>query len=85
MFICKWPNATERQGVEIDHCPKCRRVWLDRGELNKIIERSGSQETQRPAASPAVAPQWGALQYGSHHRGGYGKHGKGGWLRDLFD
>jgi Zn-finger nucleic acid-binding protein len=36
---------SERQGVEIDYCPKCRGVWLDRGELDKIIERSapGSQ------------------------------------------
>jgi Zn-finger nucleic acid-binding protein len=33
---------TERQGVEIDYCPKCRGVWLDRGELDKIIDRSGS-------------------------------------------
>jgi Zn-finger nucleic acid-binding protein len=38
---------TERQGVEIDYCPQCRGVWLDRGELDKIIERSDSQ--------PAVA------------------------------
>ena len=30
----------DRQGVEIDYCPKCRGVWLDRGELDKIIERS---------------------------------------------
>jgi Zn-finger nucleic acid-binding protein len=30
----------ERQGVEIDYCPKCRGIWLDRGELDKIIERS---------------------------------------------
>ena len=33
---------TERQGVEIDHCPKCRGVWLDRGELDKVIERSNA-------------------------------------------
>jgi uncharacterized protein len=33
---------TERQGVEIDHCPQCRGVWLDRGELDKIIERSNA-------------------------------------------
>ena len=33
---------TERNGVEIDYCPKCRGVWLDRGELDKIIERAGS-------------------------------------------
>lgn len=31
---------SERQGIEIDYCPKCRGVWLDRGELDKIIERS---------------------------------------------
>jgi Zn-finger nucleic acid-binding protein len=44
----KCPNCnetlvmTERQGVEIDYCPKCRGVWLDKGELDKIIERSTS-------------------------------------------
>ena len=31
-------KMAERQGVEIDYCPKCRGVWLDRGELDKIIE-----------------------------------------------
>lgn len=39
---------TERQGVEIDYCPRCRGVWLDRGELDKIIERTGPTA---PAAS----------------------------------
>jgi uncharacterized protein len=33
---------SERQGIEIDYCPNCRGVWLDRGELDKIIERSGN-------------------------------------------
>lgn len=33
--------VTERQGIEIDYCPICRGVWLDRGELDKIVERSG--------------------------------------------
>ncbi len=33
---------SERQGVEIDYCPTCRGVWLDRGELDKIIERSAA-------------------------------------------
>lgn len=36
---------TERQGVEIDYCPKCRGIWLDRGELDKIIERSAADGT----------------------------------------
>ncbi len=34
-------QMTARSGVEIDYCPACRGVWLDRGELDKIIERSG--------------------------------------------
>lgn len=38
---------SERSGVEIDYCPKCRGVWLDRGELDKIIERS-TQNVQAP-------------------------------------
>ena len=37
----------ERQGIEIDYCPRCRGVWLDRGELDKIIERSVSELSQR--------------------------------------
>lgn len=44
--VCKETNLTisERQGIEIDFCPECRGVWLDRGELDKIIERaSGAQ------------------------------------------
>lgn len=40
---------TERQGIEIDYCPKCRGVWLDRGELDKLIERS---HTAMPQATP---------------------------------
>jgi Zn-finger nucleic acid-binding protein len=35
-------QISERQGIEIDYCPKCRGVWLDRGELDKIIERSNA-------------------------------------------
>ena len=31
---------TDRSGIEIDYCPECRGVWLDRGELDKIIERA---------------------------------------------
>lgn len=38
---------TDRNGVEIDYCPKCRGVWLDRGELDKIIEKSAGKETSR--------------------------------------
>lgn len=42
---------SERQGIEIDYCPKCRGVWLDRGELDKIIERS---EQVRPTPAPTT-------------------------------
>ena len=38
---------TERSGVEIDYCPKCRGVWLDRGELDKIIDRSARDAPER--------------------------------------
>lgn len=50
---------TERHGVEIDYCPKCRGVWLDRGELDKIIDRAAGPvaEPEPPAAPvPPVAP-----------------------------
>ena len=40
-------RITDRQGIEIDYCPKCRGVWLDRGELDKIIERA-ALETRPP-------------------------------------
>lgn len=46
---------SERSGIEIDYCPTCRGVWLDRGELDKIIERSLTQPA--PAAPAAPAPQ----------------------------
>ncbi|CAN7756127.1 zf-TFIIB domain-containing protein [Mesorhizobium sp. LjNodule214] len=42
---------SERQGIEIDYCPRCRGVWLDRGELDKIVKRSGSE------AMPYGTPQ----------------------------
>ena len=43
-------TMSERQGIEIDYCPKCRGVWLDRGELDKIIERA-DQGLSQPSAS----------------------------------
>jgi Zn-finger nucleic acid-binding protein len=57
---------SERSGVEIDYCPQCRGVWLDRGELDKIIDRAaelGSGPAQMPAAAPPapVAPTPGIV------------------------
>jgi Zn-finger nucleic acid-binding protein len=40
-------KISDRQGVEIDYCPKCRGVWLDRGELDKILDRANSMATNR--------------------------------------
>jgi Zn-finger nucleic acid-binding protein len=58
--VCRVPLAmSERQGIEIDYCPQCRGVWLDRGELDKIIERSvpGDQAAVSPAPRQQGHPQ----------------------------
>ncbi len=47
----------DRQGIEIDYCPKCRGVWLDRGELDKIIERSAGFDAQAAAPTQGLAPR----------------------------
>ena len=55
--VCKVPlNMAERQGVEIDYCPKCRGVWLDRGELDKIIERAAAEPGPAAAPQPSYRP-----------------------------
>jgi uncharacterized protein len=80
--VCRVPLAmSDRNGIEIDYCPQCRGVWLDRGELDKIIERSG------PAASaPPVQPSYPgqAPQYGHKPQYPYKKKHKS-WLEDIFD
>lgn len=86
---------SDRQGVEIDYCPKCRGVWLDRGELDKIIERStgGAMPMQsRPM------PQYDDNQYrkddhhDDHHGNKYSQHypdqkkkKRESFLGDIFD
>ncbi|MCC2687233.1 MAG: hypothetical protein K0S21_36 [Rhizobiaceae bacterium] len=47
---------SERHGIEIDYCPKCRGVWLDRGELDKIIERATPEETGAQQAGRSREP-----------------------------
>lgn len=79
---------SERQNIEIDYCPKCRGVWLDRGELDKIIERSAIEDAQ--TAQPAPPPQQQGQPYAPDYRyeGGHGgKHGRGhhSFLGRLFD
>ncbi len=55
---------SDRQGIEIDYCPQCRGVWLDRGELDKIIERSlpsaaAAQPAPHPVQQAPAPPQQG--------------------------
>jgi hypothetical protein len=59
-------TMTERQSIEIDYCPQCRGVWLDRGELDKIIERSAGDTHPAPQAQPYQAPPPAMQPYGSH-------------------
>ncbi len=70
---------TERSGVEIDYCPKCRGVWLDRGELDKIIDRA----SPGPAAQPA-SPGY-EREAGRQHAEPYRRKKREGFLGDLFD
>ncbi len=94
--VCKEVNLTisERQGVEIDFCPQCRGVWLDRGELDKILDRSGGAPAQAPHQSQEYS---GHGQYPnshnshsghsghSHNNYGHGHKKKESFLSDLFD
>lgn len=79
---------TDRQGVEIDYCPQCRGIWLDRGELEKIIERSseynpGAQPGYPPTGYPPPGHHDGHYRHYDHNKYGYRK--KKGFLGDLFD
>jgi hypothetical protein len=75
-------EMSERQGVEIDYCPKCRGVWLDRGELDKLIERS---ESWSPAPPPP--PRREERSYSDHDdRSSYQyKKKKKSFLSEIFD
>jgi Zn-finger nucleic acid-binding protein len=72
---------SERQGIEIDYCPTCRGVWLDRGELDKIVERSTAQPS---LAQPETRA---APVYPTHHPGGdqYRQKRRKSFLEELFD
>lgn len=56
---CKDQNLSisDRAGIEIDYCPECRGVWLDRGELDKILERSREQQQPMPQPQQSYQPQ----------------------------
>ena len=92
-MVCPVDGTTlvmsERSGIEIDYCPSCRGVWLDRGELDKIIERNAAQ--QEVPAQQQQAPQqapWAGQphqpDYGhGYHRKPYKK--RKSFLEEIFD
>lgn len=79
------PDSTlvmaDRAGIEIDYCPTCRGVWLDRGELDKIIDRSTG------AATTAAMPVASSSTYHSKYHAPQGQYPrkKKSFLGDLFD
>ncbi len=84
-------TMSERSGIEIDYCPTCRGVWLDRGELDKIIARNAEasvspQPPQPPQPhQPSQAP-WGQQSYRGDDRYGHKPHKRRkGFLEELFD
>ena len=83
---------SERQGIEIDYCPSCRGVWLDRGELDKIIERSAREAAPPPQPQQTYRPDRPQPQPYSGHGGYQGHQGHQGYpkrrksfLEELFD
>jgi hypothetical protein len=76
---------TERQGVEIDYCPSCRGIWLDRGELDKLLERSALASA--PATSAMLKghkqPDFEDSDYRAGQRSQ--QYRKKSWLNDFFD
>jgi len=93
-MTCPVDGATlvmsERSGIEIDYCPTCRGVWLDRGELDKIIERNAAtQAPQQPQAPQAPIPP--QAPWGSHPQQGHQAYGhkpykrRKSFLEELFD
>ncbi|MGB5155969.1 MAG: zf-TFIIB domain-containing protein [Desulfobacterales bacterium] len=75
-----------RQGIEIDYCPDCRGIWLDRGELDKIIERSVSEipQVQYRQSDYEHHDEHHGKHHGDKHYDGHYKKKKS-FLFDLFD
>ncbi len=79
-------KITDRQGIEIDYCPQCRGVWLDRGELDKLIERSLPQQVPPPQVVPPTERRdYDDDRYERSGQYGYEKRKKKSFLDDLFD
>lgn len=82
--VCKVSLAmSDRQGIEIDYCPQCRGIWLDRGELDKIIERNAA-----PAAPARPLDTWGRDRFAEERYHGGSKdprRKRKSWLEEIFD
>ena len=78
---------TDKQGVEIDYCPSCRGVWLDRGELDKLMEKSVAREGMAYAQSGSGAIGTRRPDFvDSDYRHKTGQHGRRkSWLSEIFD
>lgn len=70
-------SMSDRQGIEIDFCPQCRGVWLDRGELDKLIERAGRYEQQ-------LSVEHSKRERYDDYRDPRSRRGKS-WWSELFD
>ncbi|MEO0669199.1 MAG: zf-TFIIB domain-containing protein [Pseudomonadota bacterium] len=78
----------DRNGVEIDYCPRCRGVWLDRGELDKIIERSAAYTPPPPRQQMQAEPEYYEEETYSEGPRRKKKKRRGGFadmLDDIFD
>ncbi len=82
--VCKEVSLTmsERSGVEIDYCPECRGVWLDRGELDKIIEKV-NQAPQNSGPQQVSAQGQTSYNQGQHQNYKYKR--KKSFLEEIFD
>jgi uncharacterized protein len=79
-------SMSNREGIEIDYCPTCRGVWLDRGELDKIIERSAAVEAPAPTQAYRDRDDRDDRYRDDRHRDpAYHKRKRKGLLGDLFD
>ncbi|WP_269532766.1 zf-TFIIB domain-containing protein [Chitinimonas sp. BJYL2] len=92
--VCKDTQLvmSERAGVEIDYCPQCRGIWLDRGELDKILERGRQDAAPAPqAAASAPAYRQDDRRHEHSHTHSHDKHygqkpyRKKSFLEELFD
>ncbi|MFO7674401.1 MAG: zf-TFIIB domain-containing protein [Lutibacter sp.] len=80
---------SERQGLEIDYCPQCHGIWLDRGELDKLIEKSNSAENQQDFRAGSPQQQQPLPPSSSYDKqrdqAYYNRHKRKNWLYELFD